>query len=463
MASSAKRTAAPLTPGQQYARSQQQAQMLRMAVLGIVMLLVALPLIPSPLLGVTWLPLLTPVLSPLLTEMPPSPLDLGIISIGVFPIWRWLYWGLAGGLAFFARTLVLHLVLIYAQRTRPLQQERTYMRIAFPASAPAAIKDGPNLLRSFHGMTAPVTPRNPQVAPIMLCWTGRPEQRIQQGVSLTGTPAFRTTLQRAIEAVSPGTQVQTWDDPLLEACKPGRMLAIAVMTATAGTTLPIAPLGASPVVQEALLTALKPQAGVAATSVRLALEPIPDRQWRRDVMAMLERAKPEAAGTDEQQALKAKAAGPAFRSGISVYVIADTAEAASMQLQTITGAFAGTLQSFGFATQRLVVQQSVIVPAVPRPPAPLPRLWALVAALSGVLVLAGAAVGSISGLMPLTALTATLSGLLAAVPMLAVRAFWRASTRADQWMVPTAALRGLLHPQNPRVIPVFWPWFGYRT
>ncbi len=429
MAATARKPAAakPQSQATSYASKKQQENMLRLGALALVALLVAFPNVPSPLFGVDWLRSAAPSLTMLTEKMPPEPIDLMLVTIAPQPIGQWLYWGLAAFLGFVALTLVMHVGAIYAQRTRPLGQKRTYLRLTIPASSPAKPADAVTLLKSLHGMVPALNPMQPTLPPIM---------------------------------VSSGTKVVVTDDPLLAELKPGRFLCVAEARTVAGDALPIAIVGKEQVLLTALLSSLAPQAGVVLASARTVQEPIPDRLWRLDVLALLERMKLDT-GTDEQQALKAKASGPAFRSRLLLVAVADDPQAGAAQVQTMAASLSASTQAIALTSQRLQAGPVQVLPAVVSPRPPFPKMQKRVGLITGVLMAAVLAfVLWRSGQALAHPLLWVVPLLVLWLPVLALAARWRKRTDADLPLRHAAILTGLLPPRNPRVVPIWWPWLG---
>lgn len=453
-------TAKPESQATSYASKKQQENMLRLGAFALLVLLVAFPHVPSPLFGVDWLRSAAPSLKVLTEKMPPAPIDLMLVTLQPQPIGQWLYWGLAAFLGFVALTLVMHLGAIYAQRTRPLGQKRTYLRLTIPASSPTRPADAVTLLKSLHGMVPAMNPMQPALPPIMVCWTARPERKIQQAFSVAGPDTTTVSLQKRLQAVTSGTKVVVTDDPLLAELKPGRFLCVAEARTVAGDALPIAIIGKEQVLLTALLSSLAPQAGVVLASARMVQEPIPDRLWRLDVLALLERMKLDT-GTDEQQALKAKASGPAFRSRLLLMAVADDPQAGAAQVQTMGAALAASTQAIALTSQRLQAGPVQILPAVVPPRLPFPKMQNRVGLTAGVLLAAVLAfVLWRSGLTHAHSVLWAVPPLVLPLPVLSLAAHWRKRTDADLPLRHAASLVGLLPPRNPRVVPIWWPWLG---
>ena len=456
-----KRAAAtPQSQATSYARKKQQEEAIRPGTLALVVLLVVFPHIPSPLFGLDWLRSAAPGLRLLIEPMPPQPIDLMLVTIMPQPLGQWLYWGLAAFLGFVALTLVMHIGAIYAQRTWPLGQKRTYLRLTIPSSSPAKPADAVTLLKSLHGMVPAASPMRPALPPIMVCWTARPERKVQQAFSVAGPEATTVSLQKRLQAVASGTKVVVIEDPLLAELQPGRFLCLAEARTVAGDALPIATIGKQQVLLTALLSSLAPQAGVVLASARIVLEPIPDRQWRLKVLALLERMKLDA-GADEQQTLKAKASGPAFRSRLLLLAVADDPQAGAAQVQTIGASLAASAQAIALTSQRLQAGPVQVLPAVVSPRPPLPKMQNRIGLVAGVLVAAVLAfVLWRSGQALAHPLLWTAPPLVLTLPVLALAARWRKRTDADLSFKHAALLAGVLPPRNPRMVPIWWPWLG---
>ena len=451
---------APPSQADSYAGTQQQERLLRLGAFLLMVGMLVFPLVPSPLLGMDWRRVVAPALALLRTPLPPDPIDLWLVVLLPRPLGQWLNWGLAAFLAFVVVTLIMHLGAIYAQRTRPLHQPRSYLRVTIPASAPTKPVDAVTLLKSLHGMVPASNPLQPAPAPLMLCWTARPERPIQQALSLAGPDSLVMSLQKRMQGITSGTKVIAIDDPLLAELQPGRWLCGAEARTVAGDALPIAVVGTAQTLLSGLLPTLAPQAGVYVASVRLIVEPIPDRLWRLDVLALRERLKRDA-GTEEQQALSAKAAGPAFRCRLLLLAVADEPAAGVAQVATIGAALAGSAQAVALSAQRLQAGPVQLLPAVvpPRPPCPRRQRW--LGLISGVLLAAMLALLlRRSGLALTYPLAWAVVPLVFWLPLLTLAAAWRRRTDAELPLRHATLLAGVLPPRNPRVVPLWWPWLG---
>jgi hypothetical protein len=230
------------------------------------------------------------------------------------------------------------------------------------------------LLRSLHGML-PAPPGAPDgTVPLVLRWTGLPDQPIQQGVSLLLPDTGRVSVIKTLEGVAPGTLVEATDDPFTAALKPGLHLAWCDLRPAAGDTVPLSipPKAQSPLL-EGLLPALSPPAGVVATDVQLLLRPVAQiSAWRLKVLATAERLKVDVQ-SGEQKVIDKKAEGPGFDTTIRLLVLGETADLAQGYLAVIADAFAATAQTIGTRQQRLrATKAQCIVLADPPLPAPRP-------------------------------------------------------------------------------------------
>ncbi len=460
MATTARKAPKPESQATSYAKQQQQVALMRLGAFLLLVLAFAVPRIPSPIMGVDWWKSFRPSLVILWELMPPEPLDVGVFVVAPRPVVQWLSWLLAAFLAFVALSLVMHLGAISAQRRRPLGEKRTYLRLTIPASAPGKPTDALTLIKSVHGMVPPGNPMQPAAPPLMLCWTARPERKIQQGVSVAGPDTTVTSIQKRLLGIRSGTKAVVTDDPLLAELQAGRFLCIAEVGTTAGSVLPIAVVGKEQTLLSALLPALAPQAGVVVSGVRIVQEPIASRLWQLDVLAMLERLKLDA-GSDEQQALKAKASGPAFRTRILLLAVADDPQAGAAQVQTIGAALAGTAQPVATQTQRLQAGPVQLLPAVVPPSPPFPRSQRRVGLLLG-LLLAGLLALFLWrwGLAPARPLLWGVVPLALWLPVLVLAARWRKRSNADLVERHAGIVVGMLPPRNPRLVPLWWPWLG---
>jgi hypothetical protein len=459
-ATARKATTRPESQATSYARQKGQQNAMRLGAFLLVVAAFAIPRIPSPIMGVDWWKSVRPSLVMLGELMPPEPIDLGLFTVTPRPVVQWLSWLLAAFLAFVAATLFMHLGALYAQRTRPLGQQRTYLRVTVPASAPGKPTDALILLKSLHGMVPPGNPMQPAAPPLMLCWTARPERKIQQGVSVAGPETLITSVQKRLLGIRSGTKAVATDDPLLAELQPGRFLCVAEARTVAGDALPIAVIGKEHTLLAALLPALAPQAGVLAAGARIIQEPILDRFWRLDVLALLERLKLDS-GTDEQQALKAKAAGPAYRTRVMLLAVAEDPQAGAVQVQTIGAALSSSAQAVATSTQRLQAGPVQVFPAVVQAPPPFPRSQRRASLAIGLIL--ATALGLFLwrfGLAPARPLLWAILPLAFWLPVLVLAARWRKRTNADMAHQHAAIIGGLLPPRNPRAVPIWWPWLG---
>lgn len=456
---------APITPPiadsqlAAYQRQRRHARQLRIGALGLLLVIFALPHIPSPIMGFDWWALAHPALRTLATPLPPTPLDTPFVTLNPQPLLQWLVWLLALFLALVALTLLLHLVSLYAQRMHTPAQLRRYIRLAISASTPGKTADAVALLKSLHGMVEPINPLQPAATPLILTWTARPERKIQQGVSIAGPEPVITSVMKRLQGLAGGAQAHEVDDPLLAELLPGRVLCFAEVGLALSAELPIAMIGKEHTLLSALLPALAPQAGVLASSVRIALEPVADRRWRLAVLALRERLRRDLEA-DEQQALRAKAAGPAFRCRLLLLAVANDSEAGIAQLQTIGAALAGSAQGLGLKSQRLRAGPVMTLPATPSLCARMPHSWWRGGMASGVMI--GIAIAFMP--VPLTRgqplLAWAIPLLVAGLPLLALAARWRSRSGRHLARRRAALLAGQLPPRNPRVVPIWWPWLG---
>lgn len=454
------RTAPPPLPSVTVAQHQQQARLLRVGALLALLAVFVVPHVPSPIRGFDWWAAVRPTLTILDVQLPPAPLDLGLLTIVPHPLLQWGIWALAAFLGVLALSLVLHLCALYAQRTRPLGVPRTYLRLLVPARAAGKPGTVVPLLSALHGMLPSPTPRQPAPTPLLLCWTAQPEQKVQQGVSIAGPPACVTSVQKHLLGIASGTTANAIADPLLTALRPGRLLCVAEARLVLGDDVPIAVVGATPTLLRGLLPALAPQGGVVAASVRLALAPIPDRRWRLAVLTLGERRTAEV-GPTERQALTAKAAGPAFRCRLLLLAVAEDAAAGTAQVQTLASALAASAQAVGLRSQRLQAGSVQVLPAVVAPPPPLAIARRAGGVLVGVL-LAALLTHLLWRVGLVSPLGWALPFLVLPLPLLVLAAHQRACTDAALVQRHAALLEGLLPPRNPRLVPIWWPWLGHR-
>lgn len=442
-------------------RMQQQrawALVTQVLTLAFVLVIVLLPLLPSPVAGVEWRSHGWELVAFALEPALPDP-DWGL-AVAPAPVFIWLERALGLGGIILVLALVGHLIALYRQRTSPLDVARTYVRLRTPLTLDLKPADGLTLLRTLHGQLPSKSPLTGAGAPLVLRWTGRPERAIAQGVCVLGSPTLLTSVQRTLAGLGNGTEATVADDPLLAACAPDRLLCWAEVRLAAPDDLPIAvPAGGETPLVDGLLPALAPQRDIYASDVQIILRPIPDRRWLLPVQARLETSKSDSLSS-ERRALEQKAAGPAFAVCIRLLAVAQTPQAGAAMVQTLGAAFAASAQSVGATQQRLVVGPVRSLPAVLPPPPPLPRGAASAAGTLGFL-LAGVAlllVGATEGAPQLLALPP----LLALLPWSIVGTCWRRRVRADRWLMLQTLLRSVPPPRNPRIIPIWSDWFGRR-
>jgi hypothetical protein len=334
---------------------------------------------------------------------------------------------------------------------------RTPTRATQPPGKPT---DAVVLLKSLHGMVPPSNPMQPAPPPLMICWTARPERKVQQAVSVYGPQTVITGIQKRLLGIRSGVRAEAIDDPLLAELQAGRFLCVAEVCTTAGSALPIAVVGKEHTLLTALLPSLATQAGVFAATLRIVLSPIPDRLWRLDVQAVMERVKGDA-GNDEQQALKAKASGPTLAAAIWVMVVADDPAAGVAQVQTIGTVLAGSAQAVGSQQQRLQLGPILVLPAVVPPSPPFPRSRWRVGLIAGA-ILAGLVAFALwrFGLYLGRPLVWAIPPLALWLPLLLLAASWRKRTNAELPRQHAAIIGGIPKPRNPRVVPIWWPWLG---
>ena len=450
--------AKPVSQAASYARRTQREELTRLGALAGVLACFIVPRLPSPVFGFDWKgPLFSPFAPLLLAPFPNDP---------TLPTWLnaptlvWLDRALAGIGLWFIFMLVQHLQSLYAQRTAPLGQDRAYVRLAVPLTINTKPDAGVALLRTLHGVLPPANLKLGGGAPLVLRWTGMPEQAVKQGVSVLGPPDLVVSVQKTLEGLGKGTEADVDADPLPKALTPKRFICWADVGLQASYELPIAiPSGPSPL-QDALMTALSPQSGVVLADVQFMLRPVPDRSWRTAVLARLESLKVDA-GSAERRVMEQKAAGPAFNVAIRLIAVAETADAGAQMVKTMGNAFASSAQSIATAQQRLVCGPVRILPAVIAPPPPFPKqqraiglsAGAATAALCLALIvpLRLSAYGWQLWLLPLCLLP---------LPVLLLAARWRKRTNADAPTRLLTVVKSVMEPANPNVVPIWSPWLG---
>jgi hypothetical protein len=457
-----RRTTAAAAPKPQsqavgYAQRKQREQLTRLGALLGVLAIFIVPRLPSPLFGFDWKgPLWQPFAPMLLASFPNDPTLPAWINA---PTLIWLYRALAGVGVWFIFMLIQHLQSLYAQRTAPLSQSRSYISLAVPLSINTKPEEGIGLIRTLHGVLPPANLKLGSGAPLVLRWIGMPEQPIKQGVSVLGPMDFIVSIQKTLEGLGKGTEADVVDDPLLKELKPNRYLCWADARLQAADDLPIAiPSGPSPL-QDALLPALSPQAGVVLADVQLILRPVPDRSWRTAVLARLESLKIDA-GAIERRVMEQKAAGPAFEVAIRLIVIAEKPEAGEQMVKTMGNALASSAQGIATAQQRLVCGPVQVLPTVIEPP-PFPKPQRLAGFIAGVVV-------AVISLALIILLHLGNRGLqlwflplcVLPLPVLAMAARWRKQAGVAALLRLLTVAQSVMEPTNPNIVPIWSQWLG---
>ena len=477
MPTTSRAAAAPPKPTSQasrYGRQQAVAAQTRLGVVAGLVLLLVVPLLPSPIgpfpnplaaipglagqlgpwdwRGALWASLAPSLLQPIIPAG-----RLGVPHPAVTPFLLMQLGGAIFGLLVILG-LIQHLFSLYAQRTRPLTAPHTYVRLRVPGNARLTPLEGVTLLRTLHGMLPPTNLARGSPVPLTLRWTAHPEMPVTQGVTVCGTPTLRTSISKTLEGLTRGAAAEVHDDPFTTELTEGRWLSWADVRQVAPRFLPIAVAGRTddPLL-DALLPALAPQAGVVVADVQIMLAPLPDRTWRLPVLAQQEALKLDIAAT-EKQALDAKVAGPAFRVGVRLRVIADTREAGVAMVETMAATLSSSAQAVAGSVQRLAAGGAQALPAV-LPPAPLlPTKAVRVALLGGAALAVVVAVGCGRGVAD--PLLWALPLLAFPIPALALGCGHRRQIQADRHLVHAGVCGVILPPANPNLVPLISPWLG---
>lgn len=465
----------PTSQASRYGRQQAAAAQARLGLVAGALVLLALPYLPSPIgpfpnplasvpgfadqLGPwDWRGYLWQLLAPsLLQELIPAGL-FGFPHPAVTPFLMMRIGGAIFGLLIILG-LIQHVISLYAQRTRPLKANHTYVRLRVPGNARTTPADGVTLLRTLHGMLPPANLAQGSPVPLTLRWTARPEMPVTQGVTVCGPPTLLTSIAKTLEGLTRGAAAEVMQDPFTAELQEGRWLCWADVRQLAPRFLPIAVAGRTedPLL-DAMLPGLSPQAGVILADVQIMLSPLADRTWRLPVLAQQEALKLDIA-TAEKQAMEAKAAGPAFRVGVRLRVIAENREAGLAMVQTVAATLSSSAQPVAATVQRLSAGGAQALPAV-LPPAPaLPGLVMKAAlGLGAVLALAvaagcwlWAAAGLLKWALPFLAFP---------IPVLVLRCWHRRYIKADMRLLHAGVIGAILPPVNPKLVPVFGPWLG---
>lgn len=409
---------------------------------------------PAQVAGFAWKEMIAPGAQFLWMELPPE----GTPTFGIIPrapIKQWVDWGLMLFGAFTCLTLLQHEMSLYAQRIRPLSAKRLYRLMRVPVSASLKPSDGLKLLKTLHGMLPSPNVHQGTAAPLVLRWTARPQQRIQQGLSIVDQGDLAISIGKVIEGVAGGTKVETKEDPFLAELKPGRWLCACDVQLTGPSDLPLA-IGESDgnSVLESLLPTLAPQIGIVCADMQVILEPATDPSLKLRVKARLEQLKAELS-QGERKALEAKADGPMFRCGVRLLVVGEQPDAGQTMLRTVSAAFAGTAQTTGTTEQRLRAGPVTVLPAVlPERPA-LPRIARRLAWIAGFIL-----AGVLGFLLRHNAMLWPIAALSMFVPIMAVATYWRRKTKANMYDQHASLVKSVLPPRNPRCVPIWSAWLG---
>ncbi len=452
----------PVPQATLYAQREQRLALMRLGAALAPMLLFVIPALPSPVGGVDWKASLWRGLRPqLMAPFPPA----DTVPFPPQPVLQWLSWGLAAGGAFLALSLLQHLMSLYLQRTRPLAGDRTYLRLRTPLNVALKPEDGRTLLTTLHGVLPPSDLRRGDGAPFALRWTGRPERAVLQGVSVLGPETLVTSIQKTLQGLSRGTEVDVQNDPLLAELKPGRYVCWSEVRLAGPYALALAiPSGSSPLL-DALLPTLSPLGGCFVGDVQVIMRPVNDRAWRTTVLSMLESLKVDA-GSTERRVMELKAAGPAFDVHVRLVVVAASPQAGQTMVQTMGAALASSAQSVASATQRLLAGPVQVLPAVIESPPPFPAARAKVGWIAGLLLATAATAGIwFASRLPLPLHLGLAVWALplpvACLPHLILGARWRKRTRAGDPARLQTVLKSVMPLRNPRVVPVWSEWLGH--
>lgn len=474
MPTSAAAVPKPTSQASRYGRQQAAAAQARLGVVAGAVVVLVLPYLPSPigpfpnpLANVPgfadqfgpwdWRGYLWKLLAPsLLHELIPADL-FGFPHPAVTPFLMMRVGAAIFGLLVI-QGLIRHVISLYAQRTRPLLGNHVYVRLRIPGNARSTPADGVTLLRTLHGMVPPANLAQGSPVPLTLRWTARPEMPVTQGVTVCGPPTLLTSIAKTLEGLARGAVAEVLPDPFTAELHEGRWLCWADVRQVAPRFLPIAVAGRTddPLL-DAMLPGLSPQAGVIISDVQIMLSPLADRTWRLPVLAQQEALKLDIA-TAEKQAIDAKAAGPAFRVGMRLRVIAENREAGLAMVQTMADTLSSSTQTVAGSVQRLSGSGAQALPAV-LPPAP---------GLSGLVVKIALGVGTVLALAVAGGCWAwATAGLLWALPLLvfplpvlALGCWHRRQRKADMRLLHAGVVGAILPPVNPNLVPVFSPWLG---
>lgn len=462
-ARSAQAAPKPVSQARQYSQRMAAEQSTRTFVLLGIALVIIVPRLPSPIgpfpitdfwvLGPwDWKGYLWELAAPMLL-FPIPPEGFGIPSV---PLLQILYWLAALMGVFFIGTLFQHLSSLYAQRVRPLTAKHTYLRLMVPSDTKMTPVDGITLLRTFHGMLPPANLMMGTPVPLVLRWSGRAEEPVEQGVTVCGQPTLVTSIQKTLEGLGGGTRADANDDPFLAALKPGRYLCYADVRLTAPSDLPIAVAekGRDPLI-DALLPAMAPQSGVVISDVQIMLRPVGDRTWRLPVLARLESLKVDSAAA-ERRVMEAKAAGPAFQIHMRLRAISERPESGQAMVQTMAATLSSSAQAVANAQQRLSAGGVQVLPAVVDPRPPFPALLRTVGIALGVILMLASAVGLWVFKAPL--LLWVWAPLLLPLPFLGLAAFHRKRVNAELPQAYQAVVNSVMPPVNPKIVPLIGDW-----
>jgi len=467
--------APPISAAARYGQQQATAALVRVAIVGGLVVVLVLPYLPSPIgpvpnpLGAVpgmadqlgpwdWRGALWEIVAPALAHEVIPAGWFGVPHPAVTPVLVLRGAGVIGGLVLILG-LIQHLRSLYAQRTRPLTATHVYLRFRVPGNARLTPADGVTLLRTLHGMLPPPNLVAGSPVPLTLRWTARPEWPVTQGVTVCGPPTLLTSIAKTLEGLTRGAVAEVLPDPFLAELQEGRWLCWAEVRQLAPRFLPIAVAGRTedPLL-DALLPALAPQAGVVIADIQIMLVPLADRTWRLPVVAQQEALTRDLAPA-EKQALAAKAAGPAFRVGMRLRVIAETREAGLAMVQTVAATLSSSAQPVASTVQRLTAGAAQALPAVLPPAAALPA-WAVRVALGLGMGVGLAVAGGCWVWAPATLVPWALPILVGLLPVLGLGCWHRHRRRDDLRLVHAGVIGAILPPVNPRLVPLVSPWLG---
>lgn len=459
MRRAAQASAKPESQASSFSRNTQKKKIIQLSVLLALILWFGLPPLfraaPDRIWIFHWKDRIKPLTSAFSRHIPPDSIEIPFITPQ--PLFLWVNWGIALFASIFCISLLLHLVALYQQRTKPLQAKHVYRQIRIPNAITLKPTDGQTLLKQLYSMLPKPDLKKGSATPLVLRWSALPNQPVKQGVSILDQGNLVTSITKVVAGVANRTRVEQVDDPLFKELQEGRFLCFCEMSLIAPDDIPLKIDLKDASFLNSLFPALTPQVGIICTDIQILLEPVTNIDWKHGVRARLEEFKSELS-TEERKALEMKAEGPTFRFLVRLAAVTEDLEAAQVMLETISAAFAGTSQTITTLEQRLQSGALQVFPAIMKPVPSIPQKFVVVAWIFGfVLALTSsyfwkAFFLSWSGWL--------LPCLFVPLPVLLLATWWRKQHSATELERYSGFLHFVFPPRNPQLIPVWSDWFG---